>query len=52
MPDTYDQKLQIIFGVVGALSTLLTLAGLHNRDSLGCILFRRVFMGQDRNRGA
>lgn len=48
MADNYERTLQIGFGTIGVLGTLLTLAGLHHRDSLGCMLFRRLFMSQDR----
>ncbi|KAJ8107462.1 hypothetical protein OPT61_g8851 [Boeremia exigua] len=43
MSDTYAHTLQIVFGVMGVLSTLITLSGLHYRDSLGSIVFRRYF---------
>jgi hypothetical protein len=33
--------LQICFGVFGILGTVATLASLHHRDSLGCMLIRR-----------
>jgi hypothetical protein len=36
-----DLALQVCFGVFGILSTIATLASLHHRDSLGCILLRR-----------
>ncbi|KAH7094678.1 hypothetical protein FB567DRAFT_9825 [Paraphoma chrysanthemicola] len=34
--------LQICFGVFGIISTIATLASLHHRESLGCILIRRL----------
>lgn len=44
MTDTNDSlkiKLQICFGIFGIVSTVIALASLHYRDSLGCILFNR-----------
>ena len=46
MSDHYERTLQISFGIVGALSTIITMASLHYRDSLGCILFRRWLLNQ------
>jgi hypothetical protein len=33
--------LQLCFGIVGLIGVLVTLAGLHYTDSLGCVLCRR-----------
>ncbi|KAF1940864.1 hypothetical protein EJ02DRAFT_494062 [Clathrospora elynae] len=33
-----ELALQICFGVFGIMGTIATLAGLHHRDSLGCVL--------------
>lgn len=34
-------SLQVLFGVVGILGTIATVASLHHTDSLGCVLIRR-----------
>ncbi|KAH7085042.1 hypothetical protein BKA63DRAFT_485037 [Paraphoma chrysanthemicola] len=34
--------LQVLFGIIGIVSILVALAGLHHRDSLACVLLRRV----------
>lgn len=40
--------LQVCFGIFGAIGTFITLAGLHYRDSLGCMLLRhRLSRRQD-----
>ena len=44
MSDNHERTLQIGFGIVGVLSTVITLASLHHRDSLGCMLFRQLFL--------
>ena len=36
-----DITLQICFGIFGIVGILVALAGLHHRDSLGCMLCRR-----------
>lgn len=33
--------LQICFGVFGIIGTLVAVASLHYRESLGCVLFKR-----------
>jgi len=40
-PSNTELALQICFGIFGMLGTIATLASLHHRDSLGCILIRR-----------
>jgi hypothetical protein len=34
--------LQITFGIFGVLGTLMTLASIHHRDSIGCVMVRRL----------
>lgn len=41
--------LQVCFGIFGAIGTLVTLASLHYRDSLGCVLFRSRFTAPEHN---
>lgn len=47
MSDRDDRALQIGFGIVSVVGTLIALASIHNRDSLGSIMFRRLFMARE-----
>lgn len=40
-PTSADITLQLCFGIVAIIGILVALAGLHHRDSLGCVLCRR-----------
>ena len=37
-----DITLQVCFGIFGVIGLLVAIAGIHHRDSLGCVLFRRL----------
>ncbi|KAH7380014.1 hypothetical protein BKA66DRAFT_571096 [Pyrenochaeta sp. MPI-SDFR-AT-0127] len=38
---TAEIALQILFGVIGILGVAVALAGIHYRDSIGCVILRR-----------
>jgi hypothetical protein len=40
--DSTNAALQVCFGVIGIVGVVITLAGLHYTDSLGCILCKRM----------
>jgi hypothetical protein len=37
-----ELTLQVYFGMFGVFGTVIALAGLHHRDSLGCVLIRNI----------
>ncbi|KAH8730089.1 hypothetical protein GQ44DRAFT_756593 [Phaeosphaeriaceae sp. PMI808] len=49
-PGSTDFALQICFGIFGILSTIATLASLHHRDSLDCVLIRHLIPTRNMNR--
>lgn len=40
--DSTNIALQTCFGIAGILSLIIALLGLHYKDSLGCVLCRRL----------